>query len=280
MLSPAMSHVLRYAALAALLAACNRANDGAAAEENVTDTPEIKRTDLMTSDAPLVDFAMAPPRAVDSVEGLAVETLAEGDGDPIRYGMIGRFHYIGSLATGRIFRNTYDTEPQTLRLLPPAVAEGLALGADGMRVGERRRIEVPPSVGLSGRPQQMAGVPENARLSYDLELVEIVDSLEVRRVQEGEGEAIAPGQAGQFAYTGILAKNGVVFDSTPPGGATRLDLNNVVQGWQFGLPGMKVGETRWLKIPPELAYGERGSPPKIGANEPLVFEVELREITP
>jgi FKBP-type peptidyl-prolyl cis-trans isomerase FklB len=52
----------------------------------------------------------------------------------------------------------------------------------------------------------------------------------------------------------------------------------VIKGWQVALTEMKEGSKWMLYIPPSLAYGERGSPPAIGPNEVLVFEVELLEV--
>ena len=53
----------------------------------------------------------------------------------------------------------------------------------------------------------------------------------------------------------------------------------VIVGWDQVLKQMKAGEKRLVIIPPELAYGTRGQPPKIGRNATLVFEMELVELT-
>ena len=71
--------------------------------------------------------------------------------------------------------------------------------------------------------------------------------------------------------TGNEIKNGQPF-SFP------LGAGMVIQGWEQGVLGMKVGETRKLTIPPELAYGSRGAGALIPPNATLVFEVTLREI--
>ncbi|KAK6059783.1 peptidyl-prolyl cis-trans isomerase, FKBP-type [Cooperia oncophora] len=55
-------------------------------------------------------------------------------------------------------------------------------------------------------------------------------------------------------------------------------MGQVIKGWDQGLLNMCVGERRILTIPSHMAYGERGSPPKIPANAPLKFDVELMKI--
>jgi peptidylprolyl isomerase len=54
----------------------------------------------------------------------------------------------------------------------------------------------------------------------------------------------------------------------------------VIPGWDQGIAGMKVGGRRELVIPPDLAYGEQGSPPAIKPNETLVFVVDLLDVQP
>ncbi len=79
-------------------------------------------------------------------------------------------------------------------------------------------------------------------------------------------------------YHGTLI-DGTVFDSSyDRGEAVSFPVNAVIKGWTEALTKMKVGDKWQLVIPSELAYGERGTPPKIGPNSVLVFDVELLEI--
>lgn len=98
-------------------------------------------------------------------------------------------------------------------------------------------------------------------------------------LKEGNGPELKFGQSGRFLYEGRL-ENGTVFDTTKPANTPRSFPigSGVIEGWQEGLPGMKVGEVRKLTIPPELGYKAAGFPPKIPPNATLIFEVELVEI--
>jgi FK506-binding protein 2 len=78
-------------------------------------------------------------------------------------------------------------------------------------------------------------------------------------------------------YTGRLT-DGTVFDSSYERGEPiplQLGAGRVIAGWEEGLRGTQVGEKRQLTIPSRLAYGEKGSPPKIPPDATLVFDVEL-----
>ncbi len=79
-------------------------------------------------------------------------------------------------------------------------------------------------------------------------------------------------------YHGTL-QNGTVFDSSVPRGEPIvLGLNQVIPGWREGIPLMREGAKYRFIVPPNLAYGARGAPPKIGPNETLTFEVELFQV--
>jgi FKBP-type peptidyl-prolyl cis-trans isomerase FkpA len=102
--------------------------------------------------------------------------------------------------------------------------------------------------------------------------------LEIDDVAVGAGRAAHTGDAVSVQYTGTLT-SGEKFDSSYDHGGTpfkvTLGKGEVIKGWDQGLVGMKVGGKRRLRIPPELAYGEQGSPPTIPANASLIFDVEL-----
>ena len=78
-------------------------------------------------------------------------------------------------------------------------------------------------------------------------------------------------------YYTLWLKDGTEIESSSEAAPFKFTLGagEVIKGWDKGLVGMKVGGTRTLTIPPDLAYGEEGSPPKIPPNATLTFEVKL-----
>ncbi len=96
-------------------------------------------------------------------------------------------------------------------------------------------------------------------------------------LKEGQGDLPKPGDKVNVLYVGRLL-DGTVFDQATEADKPftfRIRREMVIEGWDQILQLMKRGEKRLVIIPPELAYGTRGQPPKIGRNATLVFEIEL-----
>ncbi|MFT3837257.1 MAG: FKBP-type peptidyl-prolyl cis-trans isomerase [Myxococcaceae bacterium] len=103
--------------------------------------------------------------------------------------------------------------------------------------------------------------------------------MRVEDLKLGNGAEALDGRVLVVRYTGWLT-NGTQFDSNADGEPLefKLGARQVIRGWDQGLMSMKVGGKRRLTIPPSLGYGSRGSPPAIGPNETLLFEVELLDV--
>jgi FKBP-type peptidyl-prolyl cis-trans isomerase len=102
--------------------------------------------------------------------------------------------------------------------------------------------------------------------------------LETKELITGTGAEAKNGDKVTVNYVGVLYKTGKEFNAsweTKEPFSFTLGKGQVIKGWDEGVPGMKVGGRRELIIPAELAYGKTGSPPKIPANEALVFVVDL-----
>lgn len=101
-------------------------------------------------------------------------------------------------------------------------------------------------------------------------------------VVTGKGAVAKTGDKVTVQYVGTLFNGGTEFDTSWKKGRTPFEFTvgqgAVIQGWDQGIPGMKVGGRRVLVIPADLAYGAQGSPPSIPANAPLVFVVDLKKV--
>ncbi len=102
--------------------------------------------------------------------------------------------------------------------------------------------------------------------------------LQYKVVKEGTGETPKATDTVTTHYRGTLI-DGTEFDSSyARNEPASFPVNGVIKGWTEALQLMKVGSKWQLVIPSNLAYGERGAPPKIAPNSTLVFEVELLSI--
>jgi peptidylprolyl isomerase len=104
--------------------------------------------------------------------------------------------------------------------------------------------------------------------------------LTVVDIVKGTGAAATDGDTLTVDYAGTSWSTGKEFDASWNSGQpfpVTLGQGQVIKGWEQGLQGMKQGGRRLLVIPPGLGYGASGSPPKIKANETLIFVVDVRK---
>jgi len=91
----------------------------------------------------------------------------------------------------------------------------------------------------------------------------------------GEGAEANPGDTVEVHYVGVEFDSGEEFDASwNRGESIEFPLRGLIQGWQDGIPGMKVGGRRQLTIPPELAYGPAGAGHRL-SGKTLVFVIDL-----
>ena len=105
----------------------------------------------------------------------------------------------------------------------------------------------------------------------------MADGVQINNNIEGDGIEIIKHSKIQVHYTGKL-QDGTKFDSSFDRGepfSFQIGLRQVIEGWETGLMGMRVGGKRTLIIPPELAYGERGAGDLIPPNATLTFDIEI-----
>jgi peptidylprolyl isomerase len=221
-------------------------------------------------------------------DGLEVWDVKEGKGEAAKAGARVKVHYTGWLTDGTIFDSSAGRDPLEAAL--GDLIKGWQEGVPGMKAGGVRRLKIPAELGYGKKAR--GKIPANSTLVFEIELLEMENpamlpdltakewkklgdkGLEIWDVKEGTGEAVKPGATVTVHYTGWLT-NGKQFDSSVGGQPVSFGLNQVIKGWTAGIPGMKPGGTRRLKIPSELGYGKAGAGSDIPPNSVLIFEVQL-----
>ena len=216
-----------------------------------------------------------------------------GEGAEAQAGQNVIVHYTGWLFDesapenkGKKFDSSLDrNDPFSFPLGGGRVIKGWDIGVQGMKEGGQRTLVIPPEMGYGPRGAGGA-IPPNATLVFDVKLLKVIKT-DVVDTKVGEGAEAHEGQTVTVHYTGwLFDKNapenkGTKFDSSRDRDEPfdfPLGQGHVIQGWDEGVQGMKVGGQRTLVIPPEMGYGRQGAGGVIPPNATLVFEVELLEI--
>jgi FKBP-type peptidyl-prolyl cis-trans isomerase FkpA len=133
---------------------------------------------------------------------------------------------------------------------------------------------------LLGLIAACSGKPNSAPTST----VSTVSTMQSVDLKEGTGEGIAAGKTAVVQYTGWLYEasapdnKGKQFDSSRTTGQPfrfPLGTGQVIKGWDQGVVGMKIGGSRRLLIPADLAYGDSGAGGVIPPGAALVFDIDL-----
>lgn len=155
-----------------------------------------------------------------------------------------------------------------------SVLLALLLGAcasDDAAVSPTVKPVDPAAIGGGGIPGAAApATPQGLQRTYS--------GLQYEVLRPGSGARPSSFNRVKVHYHGYLP-DGTVFDSSVQRGQpATFGLNQVIAGWREGIPLMQEGAKYRFTVPPHLAYGERGMPPKIGPNQTLVFDVELLQV--
>ena len=201
--------------------------------------------------------------------------------------------YKFSLLDGTVISDLTNSSPDTFFLA--STIAGLKIGLQKFTKGARGKIIVPSVLGFGG--VSYTGIPANSVLVFNnIKVTDFESGDENVRIKKflaqkgwtnyqktpeglyyvidtiGTGTAMPTlSSSVTVIYKGYFF-NGTVFDSNSDGATFK--LNNVIQGWQIGIPLFKKGGKGKLIVPSSLGYGNQISG-SIPANTPLVFEIEL-----
>jgi peptidylprolyl isomerase len=280
---------------------------GGGGSESVAQTsnsPAATATPAITP--PASPPAVAATPVALGTEGLQYIIITPGGGTPVATGDPVTVNYSGWLqSTGALFDSSYSKgQPFSFTVGAGGVIKGWDQGVVGMLPGERRRLIIPPALGY-GDAGQGASIPGGATLIFDIDLVSVgtptptagptpppsppaVTGDTITTASGLQYIIVTPGTSTDTAdkgeeitvnYSGWLKDTGALFDSSLKPGRTpfkfALGYGRVIKGWDEGVEGMKVGETRRLIVPSALAYGAQGSPPIVPANADLVFDITV-----
>lgn len=259
------------------------------------------------------DGSATDPGLKEVSPGVKSRDIKEGTGDPCPPGASVKMHYTGWLTDGTVFDSTREGarakgQPADFKL--EGLIKGWQEGIPGMKKGGIRKLVIAPDKGYGARDK--GPIPANSTLVFEVELVDFTPGaapprarrdpiptdltklsdgtapgaddpglqplgsggLKYRDLKVGDGPVCPEGATPVMDYVGWLTTGGAPFDTSFTGNPLDMPLGKLIEGWQQGVPGMRVGGIRKLVIPAALGYGNQPQA-KIPAGSTLVFEVEL-----
>lgn len=178
------------------------------------------------------------------------------------------------------------THERVFALVAAVLFLGTTLAVSGLVVWQVRQqdkaekaVSEQTSTDISQQIKPKEGQLEGTKLEGFTPIAK-VEKLQYVDTVEGTGEVVKEGATVTAHYTGALAKDGTIFQSSHDGPNQPIEfpLSGVIPGWTQGVPGMKVGGKRRLIIPAQLAYGAQSPSPNIPANSDLVFDIEITAV--
>ena len=246
--------------------------------------------------------------------------VSEGDGDEIAESdLVTVQAVIVNGTTGETLTSTWENDPVGLDLSAQDLFPAFKTQIPGKTVGSRLVIGSTPADAYGETGNEQLGVGAEDPVLFVVDLVAAPDVLESAQGEEvapeedlpevqwqedapaeitipdgvdapeetvtqqlvrGEGPEVEEGQTIKVTYTGVLYKNGEVFDSSFNNPAASsvdfpIGVGQVIKGWDDGLVGQPVGSRVLLVVPPADGYGEQGRGEQITGSDTLVFVVDI-----
>lgn len=264
---------------------------------------------------PTITVAKAPVAVTET----AVKVLTEGTGATITAeDLISMNAAIVNATSGKVAHSTYTTGAVGVDLTDENLFPALKNKLPGLKVGSRVLLASTPADAFGEAGSEQLGFAKTDPAIFLIDIVSAAKPLTtaegtavpakkglptvempagkpakvtmpkgakpptktvVQQLITGKGPKVKSGQTIRVDYTGVLWKNGSVFDSSlnNPGNPfeTAIGKGSVIKGWDTGLVGQPVGSRVLLIIPPADGYGAAGSPPKITGKDTLVFVVDI-----
>lgn len=280
----------------------------------VTGTGALSGVEVSNGTTPKITVDKPP----FTVPKTSVQVVTKGSGAVITHGQnVGVDYLVVNGRTGKQADTTFGGRQQVFTADPQAVLPGIAKGMLGQHVGSRVLVGVPPADGFKSQGNSQLGVKPGDTMLFVMDLrsahtplpkadgtpvppkaglptvtldgkghpvIHVPHTappkdLVVQPLLAGHHATVRSGQTITAQYTGVLWRNGSVFDSSWNGSGApatfTLAQGLVIEGWVKGLVGQKVGSRMLLVVPPKDGYPNGSSDGTIKKTDTLVFVVDI-----
>jgi ankyrin repeat protein/cyclophilin family peptidyl-prolyl cis-trans isomerase/FKBP-type peptidyl-prolyl cis-trans isomerase len=180
-----------------------------------------------------------------------------------------------STAASTVAQAAAPPAPAAADAAPAATADAAPAAAVFMAANLAQRFPVASWEAL-GLRVQLLSAPSTTPPVYAAE----GQTVAIRFVGRLPGASSGGGKGGGGGEGGAVDRSGAVFDASPAGEPlyVRVGRGQVISAWDIVLPHVALGQTAFVTIPPALAYGTKGKPPKIAPNATLCFELTVEQV--